>query len=131
MSFLFFAIKQNLERRSHMSTSLLYHGFGLVGYQYIRTRYEKGTIIFQVRQDRFDICCPNCQSKRFVFRGKKLRQFRSIPIGSKPVFIEFEVPRIMCLACKVIRQAEIAFAEKRRTFLQKPLNDMFLNFHVS
>jgi transposase len=99
-----------------MSTSLLYHGFGLVGYKYIRTRYEKGTIIFKVRQDRFDICCPNCQSKRFVFRGKKLRQFRSIPIGSKQVFIEFEVPRIMCLACKVIRQAEIAFSKKRRTF---------------
>jgi transposase len=99
-----------------MSTSFLYHAFGLVGYQYIRTRYEKGTIIFQVRQNHFDICCPNCQSKRFVFRGKKLRQFRSIPIGSKQAFIEFEVPRIMCLACKVIRQAKVSFAEKRRTF---------------
>jgi len=99
-----------------MSTSLLYHGFGLVGYQYIRTRYENGTVIFQVRQNPSDICCPNCRSKRFVFRGKKLRRFRSIPIGSKPVFIEFEVPRIMCLACKIIRQVKISFAEKRRTF---------------
>jgi transposase len=116
MSFLFFATKQKLERRPHMSTSLLYHGFGLVGYQYIRTRYENGTIIFQVRQDRYDICCSSCQSKRFVFRGKKLRRFRSIPIGSKQIFIEFEVPRIMCLACKVIRQAKVSFAEKRRTF---------------
>ena len=99
-----------------MSTSLLYHGFGLVGYQYIRTRYENGTVIFQVRQNPSDICCPNCRSKRFVFRGKKLRRFRSIPIGSKPVFIEFEVPRIMCLGCKIIRQVKISFAEKRRTF---------------
>jgi transposase len=32
------------------------------------------------------------------------------------VFIEFEVPRIMCLACKIIRQVKISFAEKRRTF---------------
>ena len=99
-----------------MSTSLLYHGFGLVGYHYIRTRYENGTIIFQVRQNHFDICCPECQSKRFIFRGKKMRRFRSIPIGSKPVFIEFEVPRIMCLTCKIIRQVKISFAEKRRTF---------------
>ena len=45
-----------------MSTSLLYHGFGLVGYQYVRTRYENGTIIFKVRQNPFDkICCPNRQ----------------------------------------------------------------------
>ena len=60
-----------------MSTSLLYHGFGLVGYQYIRTRYENGTIIFQVRQNPSDICCPVCQSKRIIFRGKKMR---TIPI---------------------------------------------------
>jgi transposase len=116
MSFLFLSPNKNRKGKSHMSTSLLYHGFGLVGYQYIRTRYEKGTIIFQVRQDRHDICCPSCQSKRFVFRGKKLRRFRSIPIGSKQIFIEFEVPRIMCLACNVIRQAKVSFAEKRRTF---------------
>ena len=45
-----------------------------------------------------------------------MRRFRSIPIGSKPVFIEFEVPRIMCLVCKVIRQVKISFADKRRTF---------------
>ena len=45
-----------------------------------------------------------------------MRRFRSIPIGSKPVFIEFEVPRIMCLVCKIIRQVKISFAEKRRTF---------------
>ena len=99
-----------------MSTSLLYHGFGLVGYQYIRTRYENGTIIFQVRQNPSDICCPVCQSKRIIFRGKKMRRFRSIPIGSKPVFIEFEIPRVMCLTCKITRQVKISFAEKRRTF---------------
>ena len=116
MSFLFFATKQKLERKSHMSTSLLYHSFGLVGYKYVRARYENGSTIFRVRQDRFNICCPNCQSKRFIFRGKTLRQFRSIPIGSRQVFIEFDVPRIMCLVCDAIRQVKISFAEKRRTF---------------
>ncbi len=29
-----------------MSTSLLYHGFGIVGYRYIRTKYREGTVIF-------------------------------------------------------------------------------------
>jgi hypothetical protein len=27
-----------------MSTSLLYHGFGLRGYEYVRTRYEGGAL---------------------------------------------------------------------------------------
>ena len=29
-----------------MSTSLLYHGFGVVGYNYIRTDYQEGKIVF-------------------------------------------------------------------------------------
>jgi len=111
-----FVTKQKSEMKSHMSTSLFYHSFGLVGYKYVRTRYEKGSTIFRVSQDRFDICCPKCQSKRFIFKGKKKRRFRSIPIGSKQVFIEFEVPRILCLVCDIIRQVKISFAEKRRTF---------------
>jgi hypothetical protein len=28
-----------------MSISLLYHGFGIVGYQYLLARYENGAII--------------------------------------------------------------------------------------
>lgn len=99
-----------------MSTSFLYHGFGLSGYQYVRTCFEKGTIIFKVKQNKADICCSNCKSKRFVYRGKKLRRFRATPIGSKQVFIELEVPRIMCFACKTIRQVKISFAERQRTY---------------
>ena len=29
-----------------MSTSLLYHGFGIVGYLYIRSEYREGNVIF-------------------------------------------------------------------------------------
>ena len=32
-----------------MSTSLLYHGFGLVGYTYVRTAYEEGKVIFTIK----------------------------------------------------------------------------------
>jgi len=36
-----------------MSTSILYHGFGLVGYEYIRTRYEGGAVIFSGSSAKF------------------------------------------------------------------------------
>ena len=32
-----------------MSTSLLYHGFGIRGYQYRRTTYAEGTVMFTLR----------------------------------------------------------------------------------
>ena len=31
--------------------SLLYHGFGIKGYRYRRTRYEKGEIIFELEPE--------------------------------------------------------------------------------
>jgi hypothetical protein len=31
--------------------SLLYHGFGITGYRHLRTRYEKGEIIFELRKN--------------------------------------------------------------------------------
>ena len=35
-----------------MSTSLLYHGFCIRGYKYVRTDYQGGEVIFTIRQDR-------------------------------------------------------------------------------
>ena len=33
-----------------MSTSLLYHGFGIRGYHYVKTAYEDGQVIFTIGQ---------------------------------------------------------------------------------
>lgn len=41
-----------------MSTSLLYHGFGLGGYQHVCNRYYEGAIHFHVSQDRFSLRFP-------------------------------------------------------------------------
>lgn len=43
-----------------MSTGLLYHGFGLVGYNYVRAQYEGGTIIFTIEHKRDKIRCSVC-----------------------------------------------------------------------
>jgi hypothetical protein len=33
-----------------MSTSLLYHAFGVRGYKYVRSEYENGQVIFTIYQ---------------------------------------------------------------------------------
>nr|VFK66997.1 MAG: hypothetical protein BECKTUN1418E_GA0071001_112710 [Candidatus Kentron sp. TUN] len=43
-----------------MSTSLLYHTWGIRGYTYIHTRYERGKTIFRIEQDAATLrssCC--------------------------------------------------------------------------
>jgi len=99
-----------------MSTSLLYHAFGVRGYQYGRTFYEGGAVIFSVHQEDHTLRCPVCGSKNVVRRGKRVRQFRTVPIGSKSVCIRFAVPRVYCLSCGIVRQVKIRFADSRKSF---------------
>lgn len=51
-----------------MSTSLLYHGFGIRGYQYVNSRYEGGAITFMIRQNPFDLRCSICGSREISTR---------------------------------------------------------------
>ena len=99
-----------------MSTSLLYHGFGIRGYKYVSTRYENGAVNFQIQQDPSQLCCSNCGSRRVIRRGTVKRRFRSVPIGRKPVWICMAIQRVLCLICSVIRQVKIGFAEHRRSY---------------
>ena len=43
-----------------MSASVLYHGFGIRGYQYERTFYEDGKVTFVISQARERLRCPQC-----------------------------------------------------------------------
>jgi len=99
-----------------MSTSLLYHGFGIVGYSYIRTDYQEGNVIFTVSRKKFSLRCPVCKSKRIIKHGSLPRWFHSLPIGKKATYIKTEVHRVECKECKTIRQAEIGFADPRFTY---------------
>jgi transposase len=99
-----------------MSKSLLYHGFGIRGYDYRRTDFEEGRVIFTIRQPRDTFRCSACGSQNVFSRGQVLREFRTLPIGGKPAFIRFAVPRVLCRDCGLVRQVKIGFAEQRRSY---------------
>lgn len=99
-----------------MSTSLLYHGFGIRGYKYVRTEYQDGAVIFTIKQGSTELCCSECGSSRVVRKGQKKRRFRMLPIGRKAVWIALAIPRVRCLACGLIRQVKLWFADPRRSY---------------
>lgn len=99
-----------------MSTSLLYHGFGIRGYDYRRTLYQERAVIFVIEQKRESLRCPCCGSGKVHKRGGKIRQFRILPIGRKPAFVELNVARVSCLECGVVRQVKVGFADTQRTY---------------
>jgi transposase len=98
-----------------MSTSLLYHAFGIRGYNYVSTRYEGGGIIFTIRHNPESIRCPLCGSRdQLKKRGTVPRLFWAPNIGHRPVSIELAVQRVECPHCKVVRQVKLGFADPRR-----------------
>jgi transposase len=99
-----------------MSTSLLYHGFGIRGYQYIRTDYQFGQTIFTIGQDPRTCRCCACGSHRVIHRGRVERRFRSLPIGGRATFVVLPIPRVECLLCGAVRQVEVPFADPRRSY---------------
>ena len=99
-----------------MSTSLLYHGFGIRGYTYVKTEYEAGKVIFTICQEKRDLRCAICGSRRVVRRGSQLRRFRGLPIGSRGVQVLLDVPRVRCADCGELRQVPVDFADERRSY---------------
>ena len=99
-----------------MSTSLLYHGFGISGYRYVRTNYREGGVIFTITRKKFSVRCPVCKSKNIIRHGSLPRWLRCIPIGKKATYIKTDIPRLECKECKAIRQSDIGFADPRFTY---------------
>ena len=54
-----------------MSTSLLYHGFGIRGYAYVRTAYRHGQVFFTIRQEGGTLRCSVCGSQDVQSRGTR------------------------------------------------------------
>lgn len=99
-----------------MSTSILYHGFGIHGYRHERCYFEEGKVIYRIGKDPASLRCPCCSSRQVIRRGGVPRWFQTMPIGKKQIYIALHVPRVECRDCGIVRQIEIGFADPRRTY---------------
>ena len=99
-----------------MSTSLLYHGFGLNLYKYVHTKYVAGSIIISIKPGWRLIRCPSCGKDKVIRRGEVQRKLRALPIGRKPVWLLLKVPRVECRLCGCLRQINLGIAEPRRWY---------------
>lgn len=102
-----------------MSTSFLYHAYGIRGYRYVHTQYDGGEVIFRIEQRKTDLCCPVCNGRQVVRKGSVERRFSCPPIGAKPVTVVLAVQRVFCRACMILRQVTIGFADPRRSYTRQ------------
>ena len=93
-----------------MSRSLLYRAFGIRDYLYEATSFEEGQVIFTVVPREQPDCCPECGSRDIQLRGGKEREWQTVPIGRKSVFVRLRIPRISCGSCGRAPQLPVSFA---------------------
>ena len=99
-----------------MSTSLLYHAFGIVGYRYVSQSFEDGQVTFRIEKPRERHRCSQCGSANVWDQGGVERTFRVVPIGSKPTFVTLKVPRVLCFDCGTVRQVKLGFADPKKRY---------------
>lgn len=97
-----------------MSTSLLYHAFGIRGYQYQSTEYHAGGMTIWIEQAREKLCCPSCGSRKVRIVERFERRWRTVPVGSRETWIRLSVPKVECQTCFVRRRVRVPFAEPHR-----------------
>jgi transposase len=97
-----------------MSTSLLYHAWGLRGYRELGILFENSSICFKIQHAQA-FCCSHCGSAHVTKAGVIPRRFRTLPIGGKSVWINLEVQRLACADCGKTRQATVAFAQEGKS----------------
>ncbi len=101
-----------------MTSSELYHGFALEGYQTVATRFEGNKIILEVESKK-PLRCSACKSINVVRRGRCPRDFQAPPIGHKNVVIRWAVPRVECRSCGLVRRVKIGFAHLHKRYTKR------------
>ncbi len=104
------------------TTSFLYHAFKTYDYKYKRAEYGNNKIIFYIEHKQDKLCCPECQSKNIILRGKKDRFFKSIPIGKRNTILNLGLQRVECKDCGTIKQAKTGFAKKGYSYTKQFAN---------
>lgn len=83
-----------------MSTSMLYHAFGVSGVKHLSTNYSNSQVTFRAEMTTQCLQCPKCSGLRFKFRGKRTRRFHMIPLGEKRCFLDLILHRVECKECE-------------------------------
>ena len=99
-----------------MSTSLLYHAFGISNVEYRSTRYVGNSVIFKAEMSKSAKSCSFCHSSLVIFKGKKTRFMHLPPVGRKRCVLELIMHRLLCKDCGHLFWPRLQFMNGNRRY---------------
>ena len=106
-----------------MSTSAMYHVYGARTYRYLKTEYRGGAVYFHVEKKDRHRRCVECKSRDVTFDSLSEVTLKTVPSGSKEVFLVLHLRILKCRDCGAKRQESRDVAEPRRSYTR-----MFANY---
>ena len=99
-----------------MSTSLLYHVFGIKGIHYKSTSYDGDAIVMNAQLTDQHTKCPGCGCRKATFKGCKQRKILLSPMGRKRCYLNLVLHRLMCRECGKLWWPTPAFLDGKHRY---------------
>ncbi len=97
-----------------MTYNNLFHGFGLLEFNYIKTEYKSEGLFFLIEAKKPKLKCNKCKSKNVTSKGAGFKLFRMISNRFRPSFIKAMVKDWECNSCGSIGQEEFHIPKSER-----------------
>ena len=101
-----------------MSTSILYHAFGLKGIHYESTRYFGDCILISARMNDQYVKCPQYAGRKAIFKGQKRRLLQMGSMGRKRCFLNLLLHRLKCRKCGHLFWPHPSFLEGKHRYVK-------------
>ena len=101
-----------------MSTSILYHAFGLRGIHYESTHYFGDCILIEARMTDQQVKCPMCGNRRASFKGQKRRLLRMGHMGRKRCLLSLLLHRLKCQGCGHLWWPTLPFMHGKHRYIR-------------
>ena len=106
-----------------MSTSLIYHGFGVVGYKYLKMEYREGSIFIHIEKKPEYQYCADCTSRNVAKKGMVKRELKTVPIGKKRVYFVVHLHRLYCRECGSIKLEPLLISFQKKHWTKSLVSD--------
>ena len=104
-----------------MNSCFLHHAWGLYHHKCLREEYKSNTISLHIESKQAPKCGPECGHAHLVKNGFRTRDFISLPIGGKKVFLRMKVRRYKCKCadCDYDCRERRAFAQDSHSYTRR------------
>lgn len=104
-----------------MSTSLLYHTQGIIGFQFLNFKFPGNCVIAEIIRNNSKFKCSNCRSYNVKTTYIKDRLIQGLPMGNKKFYLNVKLHRIKCKNCGAYLTERIDFLPSQKVHYTKRL----------